>query len=331
MPFNHLETIGIAGLAACVPLDGRRAPAVQTASDLGFIAAGRVLDKGNVGRRHVGAVVYAGMTPDYRSPATACVLQHRLGLSRDCVAYDMNIGGAGFGYGLQAVGSLLAGLSARYALLVLGDTPSKQIPASDSDAEVYCDAGSAVLLERHADAAPMDIHTRAVSDKYTCMMMPGGGFRGETPMTDPEAVFTLGERHRLRHHWSVLRATVQCELPALIEEFMRGRNMGPEAYDRVIITPADDDLWDTLPSDLRARTISGGADGAAHALGSAIPLTLAREYGASNASSPQRLMAAGFGEGLSFFAMEFCVRPADVEPVIESDAAYDQGAVSHEF
>lgn len=46
-------------------------------------------------------------TPDYGIPATACVLQDRLGLSKDCLVFDVNLGCSGFTYGLNIVASLL--------------------------------------------------------------------------------------------------------------------------------------------------------------------------------------------------------------------------------
>ena len=56
----------------------RKAPAAICASDLCLAAAETLL--AGVGRKpeEIDAIVFATITPDYRVPSTACVLQHRL-------------------------------------------------------------------------------------------------------------------------------------------------------------------------------------------------------------------------------------------------------------
>jgi 3-oxoacyl-[acyl-carrier-protein] synthase III len=54
----------------------------------------------------VDALVFVSQSPDYVLPATACILQDKLGLPKTCAALDVNQGCAGFVYGLWLASSL---------------------------------------------------------------------------------------------------------------------------------------------------------------------------------------------------------------------------------
>ena len=103
-----------------------RAHNKQTTSDLAYVAATRIIEDKGVERKDIGILVFVTQTPDYQAPATACVLQKRLGLSESCMAFDVNQGCAGLVYGINIVSSLLANGQTEYALLVCGDTVSKK-------------------------------------------------------------------------------------------------------------------------------------------------------------------------------------------------------------
>lgn len=93
-------------------------------------------------------------SPDYRRPATACVLQKRLGLSLGCAAMDIGLGCSGFVYGLQTAASLMASSDMEYALVLIGETASKLVnPLDKSIVMMYGDAGAAILLKREEGAS----------------------------------------------------------------------------------------------------------------------------------------------------------------------------------
>ncbi len=133
---------------------------MQTAADLGYVAADELINKKQADREQFGAIVFVSGTPDYRSPATACVLHGRLGFSKDCIAFDVNLGGTGFVHGIQIVASLLDNIEKKYGLLIVGDTTSKQLSPQDPLSMVYGDGASAVLLEKKKDAKPVFMSER---------------------------------------------------------------------------------------------------------------------------------------------------------------------------
>src|SRR5258706_2020229 len=125
-------------------------------SDLGEAAAGKRLEHLGWAKETIDAVVVVTQTPDYPSPATACLVQNRLGLPKGIAAFDVNLGCSGYTYGLWIVASLLSGGRMRRALLLAGDTVSRAAsPYDRSVVPLFGDAGSATALEFSPDAPPL--------------------------------------------------------------------------------------------------------------------------------------------------------------------------------
>jgi len=108
-------------------IENRRvAPEGLTASDLCFEAAERLLKAsalakpspvGREGRGDIGVLVFISQTPDWIIPPTGIRLQHRLGLSKSCIALDINLGCSGYVYGLSVISSLMKSTGAKKGLL----------------------------------------------------------------------------------------------------------------------------------------------------------------------------------------------------------------------
>lgn len=104
-------------LRRAIGLNTRRVcPDGVTASDLCFQAASELLDSNGIAREEIEALLFLSQTPDYQMPSTACVLQDRLGLSRECAAIDLSQGCSGYVYGLwMAAGRWREASSAEHA------------------------------------------------------------------------------------------------------------------------------------------------------------------------------------------------------------------------
>ena len=103
----------------------------QTAGDLCYLAAKELMKNKNIEPKSVGVLVCVIVYHDYVCPATAAVIQKRLGLSTDCIVYDINLACSGYVYGLQTVCALLQCSSAKRGLLLIGDTTSKAVSPFD--------------------------------------------------------------------------------------------------------------------------------------------------------------------------------------------------------
>lgn len=117
------------------------------ASDLSTRAVRELFDEQLAEPNQIDFLLNCTQTPDYLLPPTACLLQERLGLPRDCGALDFNLGCSGFVYGLGLAKGLIETDQAKTVLLVTADTYSRLIhPQDRSTRTLFGDAAAATLI-----------------------------------------------------------------------------------------------------------------------------------------------------------------------------------------
>jgi 3-oxoacyl-[acyl-carrier-protein] synthase III len=119
----------------------------QRTSDLAVAAARQALERAKVSPSELDLVVVATDTPDYPSPATAAVVQHKLGAGNAGV-FDVNSACAGFVSALDAAGKMLVADDAYRRVLVVGAYGmSRFIDWKDKHTcTLFADGAGAVLL-----------------------------------------------------------------------------------------------------------------------------------------------------------------------------------------
>lgn len=150
-----------------------------TTSDLCYEAAKYLIDKLQWDKSEIELLVFVTQTPDYKMPATSCILQDRIGLPTSCMTIDISQGCSGYVYGLSVVGSLLSSGSIKKALLLTGNTQSKNINYEDKSAyPLFGDAGSATAIE-YSDQSydTMKFHFATDGSGKDTIIIPDGGYR----------------------------------------------------------------------------------------------------------------------------------------------------------
>lgn len=115
-----------------------------TASDLCYNAAEKLINDLEWNKTDVGALFFVSQHPDYILPATSCILQERLGLSRECYAIDISLGCSGWVYGLSSVAAILSQGGIKKALLLVGDARKRALCEFDP---LFGYAGTVTALE----------------------------------------------------------------------------------------------------------------------------------------------------------------------------------------
>lgn len=307
---------------------------LQTASDLGYVAAVKLLERKKIEPADIGLVLFISKTPDYRSPATAAVLHGRLGLSKDCIAFDINIGCAGFIYGLQVGCSILDGVNSKFGLLVVGDTTSKQIQHTDPLSMMFGDGSSAILLEKVLGAKSLIVETKADGKGFNSMINRGGAFRYHT-VADGADITPAGmvpEKDYLQIDVNQMATFAETEIPLLISDYLinsgnKISDYGILAFNQVHVVTLSRiaEKLGILPEKL-----IGNINHRGYTCGNSIPLLLADSIN-GNVNTEIRVLACGFGEGLSYGLADFVIGSEDILPLIITDESFADGAVSHVF
>jgi len=120
-----------------------------TASDLCYKAAKKLMDDNDIAPDSVDVLLFMSQTADYRIPATSCILQQRLGLSRDTLCFDISLGCSGYLFALSTAFAYASMEGVNRVLLLDGETFSKIVNRRDKvDWPLYGDAGTATLIEK---------------------------------------------------------------------------------------------------------------------------------------------------------------------------------------
>lgn len=205
MSFLQFENIGILSMAAAIPrmvvrnyeytryfpkeqvkeivdkvgiYERRFADADTCASDLCLAAAEKLISDNAIDRSEIDLLIFVSQTPDYRMPATAVLLQHRLQLSQATIAFDINLGCSGFIYGLSVVYAMMQQQGLRKALLLDGETRSKVYSPKDRrTAFLFGDGGIAALIERDERFGKSYFSLNSDGSREELIKIKAGGYR----------------------------------------------------------------------------------------------------------------------------------------------------------
>ncbi len=139
----------------------RRIVTDESTCDLALEACKNALSMAEINAQDIDLIILSTTTPDKIFPATATILQDRLGAS--CPAFDLQAVCAGFVFALSTAQQYIENGSAKNILVVGSETMSKIVDWSDrSTAILFADGAGAVVLS--ADSNTGIRHSKLYSD-----------------------------------------------------------------------------------------------------------------------------------------------------------------------
>lgn len=357
MPYFHSEGIRIVGISGAVPENCIENQAMthiffektikkfirytgikkrhitipqQTASDLGYLAAAKLLNDLKIDRTQVGLLVFCSQEADYIKPATAHVLQKRLGMSSDCAVFDINLGCSGFVYCNQIMQTMLAASDARYGLLILGETPSKKInPVDKSIALMFGDAGAAILYEKIGREKVCTL-LQADGRRYASIIIPAGGFRDPCPKNKFYTASDGGLHSKYSTYMDgldVFSFSINDVVEA-IKIYLQHTGREIDDFDYVVLHQTNMTMLNHIASKLGIpfEKMLISLDEYGNTSGAAIPLTIAKNL-CRDKCGVIRILAAGFGVGLSWGVTEITLENCKILPIVDSNDYYKEGVI----
>lgn len=298
----------------------------QTSADLCYAAAEALIKGKNIDSNEIGAVVMVTQTADYKSPSTAAMLQYRLGLSESCIAFDVDLGCSGFTCGLGIAGSILSNSDCRYALLLCGETPAREKDprytrlTSSADKMLFGDAGTATLLEKcGTDADQMRVSSMTRGSGYKSIMNPYGFYRHPAYPSDDTAENIMDGMEVF--NFATTDAT------KLILDYMKDVGSRPEDYDCLVLHQANKFIMDRIAklTGFSPAQSLVSIDRFGNTSSASIPVSLVDKYGKSDGNKELRVLACGYGVGLSWSCEEFRVNEKDILPLVQTDEYFSDG------
>ena len=291
----------------------------QTAADFSFTAAKQIMDAGYYVPEQIGVLINLTQTPDYRTPSTALTLQKRLGLTKDCLAFDINLGCSGFVYGVAIGAGILKTSTAEKALVTVGDILArgrrnrKKVMSSNTGL-LFGDASAAILLEKDENDG---FCAALMSDGYghKALSVPYGAWRHpEGPASIPGddiAVFNF---------------TID-EVPKLLTAYMDKVGSKIEDYDDLVLHQANMMILKNVAKrvGMPMEKVPVCLDRYGNTSGCSVPLAIVDKYGECGEDKVVNLLTSSFGVGLSWGVAGFKINTKDILPIQDGYDTFDDG------
>ncbi len=270
-------------------------PGVAT-SDLAVEAAKKALDERGIAPSDLDAILVATVTPDMFFPATACLVQHKLG-AKNVWGCDLSAACSAFLYAVQ-VGAQFVMTGSHQKVLVIGsDVMSSIIDYTDrATCVIFGDGAGAVLLEpTDDDSVGLIDFLHEVDGSGGCALyMPGGG------SLHPSTHETVDRKMHFVHQdgGAVFKFAVR-KMTQLCEEILKRNNVKgseidafiPHQANKRIITATADRLG------LRPESVIINIERYGNTTAGTIPLAMetARQEGKLKTGSLVLLASVGAG------------------------------------
>lgn len=285
----------------------------QRTSDLCYAATLPLLEKLQWKREEIKVLLFITQGPNYCHPSTAFFLHDRLGLEKDCLVFDMNLGCSSFNVGVHTVAALLQNCNLHdKALLLIGDTAgrlrSPEAPLKPDDIAhdmLFGSAGAAIAIEK-VENHPLYFMNMSDGSGYDAII----GHFGRPSQMNGAAVFSFAIN----------------DVSDGVIHFRETYNISEDQIDYYIFHQAQDLILDNIidacdiPAEKELRSLRHYGNTS----GTSVPVTVCANREQIQNKKTSRLLLTGFGVGLSWGCIYTEIDTENILPVIETNEHYDK-------
>lgn len=351
MAFLEFQNVRIAGIAAGVPktiadnlhptvddaisteyspedfvkttgVKERRVSYELTTSDLCYAAAEQLISDLGWDKKDIEAIVFVSQTADYILPATACILQDRLGLSKECYATDMTLGCSGWVYGLSSVVSLLSAGTIKKALLMCGEGKARYRGRKRLRNPLFGNAGTVTAVEFKEGSSSIQFHVGTDGSGFDAIITPDGGSRNPATVDSFKPDFFEGkETIRLQSRmkgmdvFSFGITTAPKSVKVLADHY----GFDYQQADWFVFHQANMKMNNMIAKKLKLdpEKVPSSMYYFGNTNGASIPMTIVAELKDKIESKPTKLICCGFGVGLSWGTVAFTTDNIIISNLVE--------------
>ncbi len=345
MAFCEFKNVRIAGIAAGVPknvvsiLNGdnnsvlaegtsaedfveatgvkeRRISQNLTTSDLCVAAAEKLIVDLNWNKDDIDAIFFVSQTADYILPATSCIIQDRLGLSKECYATDIALGCSGWVYGLSNAVSMISNNNFKKVLLLAGDAKKRAAAPSDP---LFGHAGTVTALEYVENEKGFQFHFGTDGSGYDAIITPDGGSRNQvSPASFEQYEFEGKMMHRMQSRMKGMDvfAFGISTAPKTVKKLAEHYAFDYLDNDYFIFHQANMKMNNMIVKKLKlpVEKVPSCMYNFGNTSSASIPLTIVSQLKGKIEEKPTKFLCCGFGVGLSWGTVRF-----ETENLIISD------------
>ena len=309
-PADFIETTGVRE---------RRWSNTLTTSDLCVPAAERLIADLGWNKEDIEALVFVSQTADYILPATSCIIQERLGLSKECYTLDISLGCSGWVHGLSVLASLMQNGTIRRALLLAGDAKARVV---DCD-PLFGHAGTVTAIEYKEGEEGFKFHFGTDGSGYDAIIIPDGGARNgiskhsfDEEIIEGKSYSRLQDRMKGMDVFSFGISTAPKSVKKLAERF----NFDYLDYDFFVFHQANMKMNNMIAKKLKldAQKVPSSMAHFGNTSSASIPITIVTEL-KEKVKNHAKFVCCGFGVGLSWGTVAFSTDNLIISDLVEVD------------
>lgn len=191
---------------------------------MGAEAAKEVLEERGISAEEIDLIILATVTPDYMFPATACLVQQKIGAT-NAFAFDLSAACSGFLYALSTGSMYIESGRAKKVLVIGTDKMSSILDFTDrTTCILFGDGAGAVLLEESEDGTGIiDQKHYTEGDSECSLYQPAGG------SLNPASEETVkNKEHFIRQDGKAVFKKATMGMADVSLEIMKRNNLDPE-------------------------------------------------------------------------------------------------------
>ena len=273
-------------------------------SDMCVQAVEHLFNEGGFSKEEIGALIFVTQSQDYRNPATAYIMQKRLGLGIDLLAFDINLGCSGFVYGLYVASSMLTNLGDRKVLLCCGDVSNwrHKKPENLSNAVLFGDVGACAIISRKPFEEKILFNIHSYGDRWDYLFSEDGGCRliKQMGLNSYDFDGIVGDKSEHMDGMKVMEFTL-FEAADNINELISASGLSKDDIGAYLFHQPQKLLLDDMSErlGLKPELVISNAQHIGNGSSASIPLLLTEIGSAWSMRPNKRVLMSGFGVGLS--------------------------------
>lgn len=268
-------------------------------SDMCVRAANRALEDAKMSIEQIDMICVATLSPDYKMPAAACLVQSKLG-AKNIMSFDLNAACSGFLYGLHVADQFIKTGAYKNILLIGAESLTRMMNYKDRETCIlFGDGAGAFILSRGEEAEKnylMTAHAHAEGSLYDLLWAKSGGTRhpfSQQVLEDDSQYMQMKGKEIFKN---ATRAMAAC-----CNEALQATSTKAEDIDWIVphqanlrITEAVSNFFDFPMSKIISTVHETGNTSAA-----SIPIAFDIAYRDGRLKRGQLIMLTAFGAGLT--------------------------------
>ncbi len=272
----------------------------ETSSDMAVAAAKRALEDARVLPAEIDLLIVATVTPDLPMPATACFVQHKLGLATTTACFDLNAACSGFIYGVDTASAMLASGRRRKALVIGVEKLSSVVDWEDrTTCVLFGDgAGAAVIgLGDTPGTGVLGAKLGAIGESTDLLHMERNGVHAASAI---EAIVNHGHVIRMKGK-EVFKIAVRAMEDAA-REILEQHHVRPDQISLVIPHQANLRIIEAISQylELPMERFYVNVDRFGNTSAASIPIALDEARRAGRIKAGDTTLLVAFGAGLTY-------------------------------